>query len=300
MKIEFLHGTENDLDDIIKIESEAYKKISKNNLSKRTFKEIKMFYEQCPDGFFVSKCNDENVGFIFTRNWGTMGWSGPSAIYPDFQKMGIGKKLLDMSSNFLNINKCNYYGFETIPQNLNIYTRCNSIPTTPTLIMKKKLKLASLESSKKDLIIRKAKFKSDYENIYNFAEKIIHGIDLANEITLGELYLNYNVFLINYNDYLNGFFITKLNDKNSLYIPIIILSLNHGLKFKDYISLIERYFYENKISSLTYPINCSNIKLVLFMKEHGYKSVAYSLRMINDKSKEFNPNNGVFLYLWGT
>ncbi|KOF57870.1 hypothetical protein AGR56_16885 [Clostridium sp. DMHC 10] len=73
MKIEFLHGTENDLDDIIKIESEAYKKISKNNLSKRTFKEIKMFYEQCPDGFFVSKCNDEKCRIYFYKKLGDYG-----------------------------------------------------------------------------------------------------------------------------------------------------------------------------------------------------------------------------------
>lgn len=89
-----------------------------------------------PQGCFVAEEGEALVGFIFSRCWGAIGWSGTFGVRPDYQGRGVGKALLNRSIGYLEQRGCRFIGLETMPDsayNVGLYLRCGYRPHGFTL-----------------------------------------------------------------------------------------------------------------------------------------------------------------------
>ena len=69
--------------------------------------------EKEPEGCFIAKEGDREVGFIFSRTWGSVGWFGTFAVLPEYQGSDIGKRLIAASLDYLRRDPKRVIGLET-------------------------------------------------------------------------------------------------------------------------------------------------------------------------------------------
>lgn len=71
------------------------------------------------DGIFVAEEQGQVIGYITTRidNESTIGWIPNLAVLPEFQKSGIGRKLIDQSIQYCQEKGMEYVRIETLDQN---------------------------------------------------------------------------------------------------------------------------------------------------------------------------------------
>ena len=89
-----------------------------------------------------------------SSQWGSVGWFGTFAVLPDFQGIGIGKKLISASVDYLQQRSVDTIGLETMPmssRNLGLYLKLGFQPTSPTLLLEKKL----VQGSEKEETLQK-------------------------------------------------------------------------------------------------------------------------------------------------
>lgn len=298
MILEFVisKGTESDLQDVINIDYGSYYPLLNEKTPKRELIAIRSFYNKCREGFFVAKQGDRNVGFIFSRVWGSLGWSGPSSVIPEYQKHGIGKELLAYSVDYLKKNNCRYYGFETIHNNICPYFNNGAMVGHTTLLMKKGLE-ENVEI-KKEISVRKCDSIGSQKIIEGISMDVLSGLDLGNEMITNEIVLGYKTILIFVNNMPIGFFSASEN-KNFVYIPLFALKSEFKEQSIVIIQVIEDYYYKKGYKSIKLPVNCIDDKLLAKLKKTGYKGVGYSFRMFGDDS-EIMKIKGTLLCVFGT
>jgi GNAT superfamily N-acetyltransferase len=87
---------------------------------------ILMLREKDPEGCFVAEDGGEEVGFIFSRTWGGVGWFGTFGVLPEHQGRGVGKQLIAASLEYLRRDSRRVIGLETMPEspdNLGLYLK---------------------------------------------------------------------------------------------------------------------------------------------------------------------------------
>jgi ribosomal protein S18 acetylase RimI-like enzyme len=95
-----------------------------------------------PAGCFVAEEGDQVVGFIFSRTWGSVGWFGTFAVLPRYQGIGIGKRLIAASLEYLRQDPSRVIGLETMsdsPYNLGLYLRLGFQARLPTFLLSRHL-----------------------------------------------------------------------------------------------------------------------------------------------------------------
>jgi GNAT superfamily N-acetyltransferase len=111
-------------------------------LPPRTQANVKSLLEKDPQGCFVAEEDGHLLGLIFSRTWGSVGWSGTFAVLPQHQGQGIGTLLLQASLRYLRRDPHRVIGLETMPDspsNLGLYLKQGFRLSLPTLLYKKRL-----------------------------------------------------------------------------------------------------------------------------------------------------------------
>jgi ribosomal protein S18 acetylase RimI-like enzyme len=108
----------------------------------RTRKHVLALWEKEPEGCFIAEDGGREVGFIFSRTWGGVGWFGTFAVLPEFQGFGFGKRLIDASVEYLCRDSERAIGLETMPEspyNLGLYLKRDFEPRFLTLLLSREL-----------------------------------------------------------------------------------------------------------------------------------------------------------------
>ena len=140
--------SENDADIVRNIDALAfgawYKQLkgeaAKLPIRKRTH--ILALLKKDPEGCFIAEEEGREVGFIFSRTWGTIGWFGTFAVLSEYQGSGIGKRLIAASLDYLRREPKRVIGLETMPEspfNLGLYLKRGFQPRFLTLLLNKNL-----------------------------------------------------------------------------------------------------------------------------------------------------------------
>ena len=111
----------------------------------RTRKHVLALWEKEPEGCFIAEDDRREVGFIFSRTWGGVGWFGTFAVLPECQGFGFGKRLIDASVEYLCRDSERVIGLETMPEspyNMGLYLKRNFEPRFLTLLLNRTLEPA--------------------------------------------------------------------------------------------------------------------------------------------------------------
>jgi ribosomal protein S18 acetylase RimI-like enzyme len=109
---------------------------------RRTQTNVLACREKDPNGCFVVEEGDQIIGFIFSRTWGGVGWLGTFAVLPRYQGLGIGKRLIAASLEYLRQDPSRVIGLETMsesPYNLGLYLRLGFQARLPTFLLSRDL-----------------------------------------------------------------------------------------------------------------------------------------------------------------
>ena len=139
---------EEDVDVVCSIDASAFgawwkQLIGKSaDLPQRTRRHIMALREKEPEGCFVAEDAGREVGFIFSRTWGGVGWFGTFAVLPECQGSGFGKQLIAASVDYLRRDAERVIGLETMPEspyNLGLYLKQGFEPRFLTLLLSRDL-----------------------------------------------------------------------------------------------------------------------------------------------------------------
>ncbi len=95
-----------------------------------------------PDGCFVAEDRGRVVGSVFSRIWGAVGWLGSLVVLPEYQRLGVGKRLAWATVEYLQTSPVRVIGLETMPEsahNLGFYWHLGFEAWRPTLLLSKQL-----------------------------------------------------------------------------------------------------------------------------------------------------------------
>ncbi len=102
------------------------------HLPLRLEKEILFYLGNNPEGcFLAATAKGKVMGCCFGHIWGETGWLGPMVVAPSYQGRGIGSRLLERGTYYLENSGCKVIGLETMPQttaNVGLYLRNNYYP----------------------------------------------------------------------------------------------------------------------------------------------------------------------------
>jgi ribosomal protein S18 acetylase RimI-like enzyme len=117
----------------------------KEELPPRTRANVLALLEKDSHGCFVAERYGRVVGLIFSRTWGSVGWFGTFAVLPEYQKRGIGQRLMAASLRYLRQMSGRVIGLETMPEssyNLGLCLKNGFRLSLPTLLLSRKLERA--------------------------------------------------------------------------------------------------------------------------------------------------------------
>jgi ribosomal protein S18 acetylase RimI-like enzyme len=139
---------EDDLEHVIAIEAAAFGAWHRQtyggggDVAPRTRTNVLSCLAKDPAGCFVAREDDQPVGFIFSRTWGSVGWFGTFSVLPEWQGQGIGKQLLAASLGYLRQGPGRVIGLSTMPEspaNLGLYLKHGFQVRHLTLLLRKSL-----------------------------------------------------------------------------------------------------------------------------------------------------------------
>ncbi len=146
---------QDNLDQVIEIEAAAFGAWRRQThggeggIPRRTRTNVRSSLVKDPAGCFVAKEDDQIVGFILSRTWGSVGWFGTFSVLPEWQGQGIGKQLVAASLDYLRQRPGRVIGLSTMPEstyNLGLYLKQGFQIRHLTLFLRKSLE-GSPESS---------------------------------------------------------------------------------------------------------------------------------------------------------
>jgi ribosomal protein S18 acetylase RimI-like enzyme len=123
---------EDDLDRVIEIEAAVfgawYKQMhgGEGDVPRRTRANVCSCLVKDPAGCFVAQEDDQIVGFILSRTWGSVGWFGTFSVLSEWQGQEIGKQLVAASLDYLRRRPGRVIGPPTMPEssyNLGLYLK---------------------------------------------------------------------------------------------------------------------------------------------------------------------------------
>jgi ribosomal protein S18 acetylase RimI-like enzyme len=132
-----------DLDEVRKVDAAAFgawwQQSGKTEaLPLRRRANVRALLERDPKGCFVAEIDDQLVGFIFARTWGSVGWLGTFAVLPQYQGQGLGKALIAAGLGYLRRDPERVIGLETMPEsanNLGLYLKQGFQLRFPTVLL---------------------------------------------------------------------------------------------------------------------------------------------------------------------
>jgi ribosomal protein S18 acetylase RimI-like enzyme len=139
---------EDDLERVIEIESDAfgawYRQThgGEGDIPRRTRTNVLSCLTKDPEGCFVAQEDDQIVGFVLSRTWGSVGWFGTFSVLPEWQGQGIGKQLVAASLGYLRQRPDRVIGLSTMPEspyNLGLYLKQGFQMRQLTLFLQKSL-----------------------------------------------------------------------------------------------------------------------------------------------------------------
>ena len=137
-----------DLDQVTEIDAAAFGAWHRQTYGgegqvlRRTRTNVRSCLAKDPAGCFVAEEDGQPVGFIFSRTWGSVGWSGTFAVLPEWQGQGIGKQLAAASLGYLRQWPGRVIGLSTMPEsphNLGLYLKLGFQMRHLTLFLRKSL-----------------------------------------------------------------------------------------------------------------------------------------------------------------
>jgi ribosomal protein S18 acetylase RimI-like enzyme len=139
---------EEDLERVIEIEAAAFGAWYRQTYGReggvppRTQTNVRSCLAKDPAGCFVAEEEDQVVGFVLSRTWGSVGWFGTFSVLPDWQGQGIGKQLVAASLGYLRQRPDRMIGLSTMPEspyNLGLYLKLGFQIRRLTLFLRKSL-----------------------------------------------------------------------------------------------------------------------------------------------------------------
>ena len=139
---------EDDLEPVIEVEAAAfgawYRQThgGEGHLPRRTHTNVRSSLTKDPAGCFVAEEDDQLVGFILSRTWGSVGWFGTFSVLPEWQGQGIGRQLVAVSLGYLRQRPDRVIGLSTMPEspyNLGLYLKLGFQMRHLTLFLRKSL-----------------------------------------------------------------------------------------------------------------------------------------------------------------
>ncbi|MEJ2736452.1 MAG: GNAT family N-acetyltransferase [Anaerolineae bacterium] len=139
---------EHDLERVIEIEAAAFGAWYKQTYGReggippRTQTNVRSCLAKDPAGCFVAEEEDQVVGFVLSRTWGSVGWFGTFSVLPEWQGQGIGKQLVAASLGYLRQRPGRVIGLSTMPEspyNLGLYLNLGFQIRRLTLFLRKSL-----------------------------------------------------------------------------------------------------------------------------------------------------------------
>jgi ribosomal protein S18 acetylase RimI-like enzyme len=139
---------DNDLERVIEIEAAAfgawYRQThgGEGGILRRTHTNVLSCLVKDPAGCFVAREDDQIVGFVLSRTWGSVGWFGTFSVLPEWQGQGIGKQLVAASLGYLHRRPDRVIGLSTMPEspyNLGLYLKLGFQMRHLTLFLRKSL-----------------------------------------------------------------------------------------------------------------------------------------------------------------
>jgi ribosomal protein S18 acetylase RimI-like enzyme len=139
---------EDDLERVIEIEAAAFGAWYRQTYGReggvppRTQTNVRSCLAKDPAGCFVAETEDQVVGFILSRTWGSVGWFGTFSVLPEWQGQGIGKQLVAASLGYLRQRPDRVIGLSTMPEspyNLGLYLNLGFELRPLTLFLRKSL-----------------------------------------------------------------------------------------------------------------------------------------------------------------
>jgi GNAT superfamily N-acetyltransferase len=160
----------------------------KEALPLRTRANVVALREKDPRGCFVAERDWRVVGFIFSRTWGSVGWSGTFGVLPEHQKRGIGQRLLTASLRYLREAAGRVIGLETMPEspyNLGLYLKHGFRLSLPTLLLSKRLERVTVSDTRLAYWSQAdAKTQGRWlSDLREATDRIRPGLDYSKEIT---------------------------------------------------------------------------------------------------------------------
>jgi ribosomal protein S18 acetylase RimI-like enzyme len=139
---------EDDLERVIEIEAAAFGAWHRQTYGResgippRTRTNVLSCLVKDPAGCFVAEEDDQVVGFILSRTWGSVSWFGTFSVLPEWQGQGTGKQLVAASLGYLRQQPGRVIGLSTMPEsayNLGLYLKMGFQMRHVTLLLRKSL-----------------------------------------------------------------------------------------------------------------------------------------------------------------
>jgi ribosomal protein S18 acetylase RimI-like enzyme len=262
-------------------------------LPPRTRANVLALLEKDPGGCFVAEEERRVVGLIFSRTWGSVAWLGTFAVLPDYQRRGIGQRLLAASLHYLRQTPYRVIGLETMPDityNLGLYLKQGFLPALPTLLLSKRLEPATGGEIRLDRWSRvDAETRQSWlSELRVVTDRVRPGLDYSKEITstarhgLGEtLVLTSHARAIGLSSiWLKSSRESVNPDTASIQIMALDPACTSGDSFRALVGASESLASAHRKSEIVVPVNARHAGALRQLLDAGYRVERYSARMV--------------------
>lgn len=277
---------------------------------------IEGYMEKSNYASIVYELDNKVVGYNFIHLWGDFAWFGAFGVNPDYQKKGIGKKLLNHTIKFLKEDmKISTIGLQTMPEssyNVGLYMNIGFTPLKLSLGMKKDLTKTYNSPNHSNYKVRNIdiSIESNYlilkKAIQLICNNICHGLDLSSELYLIKNKGFGTAFILEHNNEIKGFALchTKnIRETPTNCLEIKLLCISNDIDYKDGIDSIlkECTSYAQQINYKNIFIDCNTYNYDIckhLLSTHNFKIEKNQLILIMGNENYLNEYRGLILCRW--
>jgi len=266
---------------------------------KRTIDNLTASLELNPEGCFLAEETGNIKGYIFSRNWGKIGWIGTFGVHPEFQNSGIGKRLIGYALDKLKSENCTTIGLETMPDsnyNVGMYLKCGFKMAIPTVHL-----IKTICQNEDEFHFPPKYWEKENAKIFELSDKVVDGLNYDIEVGNAITYKWGKVLVFGEKgEY--GFAILRTvpthnrHNNNNLNIHVLFLLTNATKVYCEVLKTIEDYAFLNHYENISIAINGANSSIIDYLLKNGFTVFRTRVRMILEG--EYNVKSGVDASRW--